>query len=144
MYMLVLRIKATSYKTAAFRACVQTLPPLPSSRFFLRGGGVCTQATAFGRLIFEEQIVIDISIRQNTPVWRWTGKKRCLTAEGWANRVEHLTAEQGRGFDSRGRTNTQGLKITEKRRNTLWLQTARPSRGSDDHVKWRSCFHKKT
>ena len=34
-----------------------------------------------------------------------------------------------RGFDSRGRTTTQGFKINEK-----W----RDFRGSDDHVKWRS------
>ena len=53
-----------------------------------------------------------------------------------------------RGFDSRGRTNTQGLKITEKEEPINWLllrnegttfvlQAARPSRGLDDHVKWR-------
>ena len=54
-----------------------------------------------------------------------------------------------RGFDSRGRTNTQGLKITEKEEPINWfllrnegttfvLQAAKPSRGLDDHVKWRS------
>ena len=54
-----------------------------------------------------------------------------------------------RGFDSRGRTNTQGLKITEKEEPINWLllrnegttfvlQAARPSRGLDDHEKWRS------
>lgn len=43
-------------------------PCPPLLRSFLRGGGVYTQATAFGRLTFEEQIVIEISIRQNTPV----------------------------------------------------------------------------
>ena len=47
----------------------------------------------------------------------------------------------GRGFDSWGRTNTQGLKITEKWRFFFVLQTARPSRGSDDHVKWRIRLH---
>ena len=40
---------------------------------------------------------------------------------------------EDRGFDSRGRTITQGLKIVEK-----VLAGARHSRGSDDHVKWRS------
>ena len=47
----------------------------------------------------------------------------------------------GRGFNSRGWTNTQGLKITEKSRYSLCLfvlQAVRPSRGSDDNVKWRS------
>ena len=47
----------------------------------------------------------------------------------------------GRGFDSWDRTNTQGLKITEKWRFFFVLQTARPSRGSDDHVKWRIRLH---
>ena len=39
-----------------------------------------------------------------------------LTAAGLAQSVEHLTSEWyvGCGFDSRGRTNNQGLKITEK------------------------------
>ena len=44
-----------------------------------------------------------------------------LTAAGLAQSVERLTTEWyvGRGFDSRGRINTQGLKITEKRRYFL-------------------------
>ena len=33
-----------------------------------------------------------------------------------------------------GRTNTQGLKITEDEGATSGLQTVRPLRGSDDHV----------
>ena len=42
----------------------------------------------------------------------------------------------GRGFDSRGRTNTQGLKTTENSEGTSFApQAAGPSRGSDDHVK---------
>ena len=47
---------------------------------------------------------------------------------------------EGRGFDSLGRTNTQGLKITEKINECISyaLQAARPSRGSDDLVKWQS------
>ena len=37
------------------------------------------------------------------------------TAAGLAQSVKRLTAEAGgRGFDSCGRNNTQGLKITEK------------------------------
>ena len=40
-------------------------------------------------------------------------------------------------FDPRGRTNTQGLKITENESTAFALQAAGP-RGSDDHVKWRS------
>ena len=43
----------------------------------------------------------------------------------------------GHGFNSRGRTNTQGLKL--RREGTAFtLRTVRPSRGSDDNVKWRS------
>jgi len=144
MCMLVLGIKATSCKTAPFGPVFRR--PLPSSRFFLRGGGVCTQATAFGRLKSEEQIVIEISIRQNTPVRKWKGKKRYLTAEGWANPVEHLTAEQVAGsIPGAGPTlrHREGLKTTEKWRNFFCLQTARPSRGSDENVKWRSRLHKK-
>ena len=45
----------------------------------------------------------------------------------------------GRGFDSRGRTKTRGLEITVRNEGTAFaLQMARSSRGSDDHVKWRS------
>ena len=55
----------------------------------------------------------------------------------------------GRALDCRAggrRTNTQGLKITEKWRyySTFVLQTARSSRGSDDYVKWRSRLKKDT
>ena len=43
---------------------------------------------------------------------------------------------EGRGFDSQGPTNTQGLKITARNEGTQFpLQAAEPSRGSDDHVK---------
>ena len=39
-----------------------------------------------------------------------------------------------------GPDQNRGLKITEKQRcsTAFALQTARPSRGSDDHVKWRT------
>lgn len=44
----------------------------------------------------------------------------------------------GRGFDSQGQTNTQGLKKTLRNKGSACaLQTVRPSRGSDDHVKWQ-------
>ena len=55
MCRLVLRIKATSYKTAAAAASMLVFRrPLPSPPpdFLLREGVVCTQATAFGRLTF--------------------------------------------------------------------------------------------
>ena len=46
---------------------------------------------------------------------------------------------EGRGFDSQSRTNTRGLKITDKWRYCLGpAQMARSSWGSDDHVNWRS------
>ena len=41
-------------------------------------------------------------------------------------------------LDFRGRTNTHGFEITQKWRYSLALQAARPSRGLEDHVKWRS------
>ena len=45
----------------------------------------------------------------------------------------------GRRWEPRVQTSTQGCKITEKWRYTSFAQqTARPLRGSDDHVKWRS------
>ena len=55
-----------------------------------------------------------------------------MTLAGLAQSVERLTAEREvAGSVPRGRTNTQGLKITEKWRGTLFaLQAARPSRGS--------------
>ena len=39
-----------------------------------------------------------------------------------------------RGYDCRGRNNTQILKNTEKEGNSVALPTARLQRGSDDHV----------
>ena len=48
-----------------------------------------------------------------------------------AQSVERVDCRAGgRGFDSWGRTNTQGTLFA--------LQQARPSRGSDDYVQWRS------
>ena len=44
----------------------------------------------------------------------------------------------GRGFDSQGRTNTQGRKKNLRNKDSAFaVQTVRPSRGSDDHVKWQ-------
>ena len=40
----------------------------------------------------------------------------------------------------RGRTNTQEMKVLP----FFAVQVARPSRGSDDHVKWRSRFQLET
>ena len=54
-----------------------------------------------------------------------------FTAAGLAQSVECLTCRAGgRGFESRGRTNT-----------AFSLQTARPSHDSDDHVNLRSRLH---
>ena len=44
----------------------------------------------------------------------------------------------GRGFDSWGRTKLRVLKKLRNEATTFALQMARPSRGSDDHVKWQS------
>ena len=52
------------------------------------------------------------------------------SAAGLALSVERLTTE-------RERTNTQGLKL-RKKGTAFALRTVRPSRGSDDNVKWRS------
>ena len=62
-----------------------------------------------------------------------------ITAEGLAQSVERLTAER----EVVGSIPGVGLilRVLNKLRNdgnTFALQMARPSRGSDDHVKWRS------
>ena len=52
-------------------------------------------------------------------------------------------AGRGRGLDPRSGTNTQGRKITKKRRYCVWPAngcTLRRGGGLDDHVKWRSCL----
>ena len=46
----------------------------------------------------------------------------------------------GRGLDFRGRTNTQGRKITKNRRNCVGPANGYTLGGLDDHVKWRSCL----
>jgi len=46
---------------------------------------------------------------------KYTCTATSLIAVGLVQSVKRLTAErEGRGFDSRGRTITEGLKITEK------------------------------
>ena len=65
-----------------------------------------------------------------------------LSAAGLAQSVEHLTAER----EVAGSIPGAGplLKVLKELRNegTLFSQaTTRPSRGSDDHVKWRSRLH---
>ena len=62
-----------------------------------------------------------------------------IAAEGLAQSVERLTAER----EVVGSIPGVGLilRVLNKLRNdgnTFALQMARPSRGSDDHVKWRS------
>ena len=50
----------------------------------------------------------------------------------------------GGRFDPRGRTNAHGLKITANKGTASAQQTASPSRGSDDHGKWRSLLQYET
>ena len=62
-----------------------------------------------------------------------------IAAKGLAQSVERLTAER----EVVGSIPGVGLilRVLNKLRNdgnTFALQMARPSRGSDDHVKWRS------
>ena len=44
----------------------------------------------------------------------------------------------GSGFNFWDRIKTQSLNITEEEGTAFALQTVRPSRDSDDHVKWWS------
>ena len=44
----------------------------------------------------------------------------------------------GREIDFRGATNSQGLKMLRNEGSSFALQAGKPSRGSDDRVKWRS------
>ena len=48
---------------------------------------------------------------------------------------------EGRRFDSRGSTILGVLKQVRNEGTSFALQMARPSRASDDHVKWRSRLH---
>ena len=62
-----------------------------------------------------------------------------LSAAGLAQLVERLTAERQVASSIPGAGPLLSvLKITEKGRYSFALQTAGPSLGSDDHVKWRS------
>ena len=65
-----------------------------------------------------------------------------LTVAGLAQSVERLTAER----EVEGSIPGAGplLRVLKWLRNegtSFALQAARPSRGSDDHVKWRSRLH---
>ena len=55
----------------------------------------------------------------------------------WVGRAQACRAA-GSGFDFLDRTKTQSLNITEEEGTAFALQTVRPSRDSDDHVKWWS------
>ena len=58
---------------------------------------------------------------------------------GLAQSVEHLTAEQEvMGLIPRTRPILRVLKSLRNEGTAFDLQAARPSRDSDDHVKWRS------
>ena len=59
-----------------------------------------------------------------------------INIPGFAQLVERLTTE----LDSRDRTNTQGLKNLGNEDTVYAMQTARPSPGSDEQVKWRFCL----
>ena len=67
---------------------------------------------------------------------------QCLTVAGLAQSVEHLTAEQEvEGSIPRAGPLLRVLKWLRNEDISFALQAARPSRGSDDHVKWRSRLH---
>ena len=51
---------------------------------------------------------------------------------------------RGRGFDSGAGPTLRVLKQLRNEGNPFALQEARPSRGSDDHVAWRSCLQQQT
>ena len=56
---------------------------------------------------------------------------------GWISSVSGALdySAEGPGFNSWGQTNTQGPKITENEGTSFALQTERPSRGSDAHIR---------
>ena len=65
-----------------------------------------------------------------------------LPAAGLAQSVEHLTAEREVAGSIPGTGPTlMVLKWLRNEGTAFALQMARPSRGSDDHVKWRSRLH---
>ena len=65
-----------------------------------------------------------------------------LTVAGLAPLVERLTAERRVTGSIPGTGPTLGvLKWLRNEGTAFALQMARPSRGSDDHVKWRSRLH---
>ena len=67
---------------------------------------------------------------------------RFLTVAGLAQWVERLTAEwKVAGSIPGAGPLLRVLKWLRNEGTSFALQTARPSRGSDDHVKWRSRLH---
>ena len=65
-----------------------------------------------------------------------------LTAAGLAQSVERLTAERGVAGSIPGAGPIlRVLKLPRNEGTPFALQAAGPSRGSDDHVKWRSRLH---
>ena len=64
-----------------------------------------------------------------------------LSAAGLDQSVERLTAEREvEGSIPRDGPTLRVLKQLRNEGTPFTLQMARPSRGSDDHVKWRSCL----
>ena len=67
---------------------------------------------------------------------------RFLTVAGLAQSVERLTAEwKVAGSIPGAGPLLRVLKWLQNEGTSFALKTARPSRGSDDHVKWRSRLH---
>jgi len=68
--------------------------------------------------------------------------KYSITVAGLAQSVERLTAEREVAGSIPGAgTLLRVLKWLRNEGTSFALQAARPSRGSDDHVKWRSHLH---
>ena len=89
-----------------------------------------------------------LSAAQNSPLlllfrlWIFY-KINCSRISSVSSRLD--CGARGHGYDSQGRTNTQGLKITEKWRYFLCpVKVARPSCGSDYHKKQQSCLQLET
>ena len=84
----------------------------------------------------------EILIRQ---VQYYENKVEIITAAGLAQLVKRLTAEREvAGLIPGAGPILRVLKYLRNEGIPFALQAAGPSRGSDDHVKWRSRLHKKT
>ena len=72
-------------------------------------------------------------------------KSQVPTVAGLAQSVERLTAEREVAGSIPGAGPLlRVLKLLRNEGTFFALQAARPSRGSDDHVKWRSRLHQET